>query len=36
MEELIRTNNAVELSVIDARLTEAGIEHVVLDGFTSG
>jgi hypothetical protein len=36
LEEIIRTNNAVELSVIDARLTEAGIEHVVLDGFTSG
>lgn len=36
MEELIRTNNPVELSVINARLDEAGIDHVVLDDFTSG
>ncbi len=36
LEELIRTNNPVELSFIRALLEEAGIEFVLLDDFASG
>lgn len=36
MEELLRTNNPVEISVIRARLEEAGIAFSVADEFTSG
>ena len=31
MHELVRTNNAVLISAIEALLKEAGIPHVVLD-----
>ena len=36
LEELIRTNNPVELSYIRARLEEYGIDFILLDDFTSG
>jgi hypothetical protein len=35
MKELIRTNDAVRLSWLQAVLAEAGIEAVVLDNHTS-
>ena len=35
MKELLRTNDAVRLSYIEALLASAGIKAVVLDGFTS-
>ncbi|MBA5777647.1 DUF2007 domain-containing protein [Stappia sp. F7233] len=35
MEELIRTNDMVLISFIEAVLGEAGIEHVVLDTYMS-
>ena len=35
MKELLRTNNIVRLSWIQALLTDAGIESVVLDQHTS-
>jgi len=35
MRELLRTNDAVTLSFVDALLTDAGIDHLVLDGHTS-
>ncbi|MAK60656.1 MAG: hypothetical protein CMK09_06730 [Ponticaulis sp.] len=36
MEELLRTNNPVEISVIRARFEEAGIVFSIADEFTSG
>ena len=35
MQELIRTNDTVRLSWLQALLAAAGIEAVVLDGYTS-
>lgn len=31
MKELVRTNDLVKMSFLQALLTDAGIEHVVLD-----
>ncbi len=35
MQELMRTNDSVRLSWLQALLASAGIEAVVLDGYTS-
>jgi hypothetical protein len=35
MQELVRTNDFVRLSWLQALLASAGIEAVVLDGYTS-
>jgi hypothetical protein len=35
MKELVRTNDTVRLSWLQAVLDEAGIQTVVLDGYTS-
>ena len=35
MQELVRTNDAVRLSWLQALLASAGIEAVVLDSYTS-
>jgi Putative prokaryotic signal transducing protein len=35
MRELVRTNDSVRLSWLQALLASAGIEAVVLDGYTS-
>ncbi len=35
MRELVRTNDVVKLSWLQALLADAGIEAVVLDGYTS-
>jgi hypothetical protein len=35
MKELVRTNDTVRLSWLQAVLDEAGIETLVLDGYTS-
>jgi hypothetical protein len=35
MQELVRTNDSVRLSWLQALLASAGIEVVVLDGYTS-
>ena len=35
MRELLRTNDVVALSFVGALLTDAGIDHLILDGHTS-
>ena len=35
MKELLRTNDLVKLSWVTALLADAGIEAIVLDGYTS-
>lgn len=35
MKELVRTNDVVLISFLTALLSEAGIEHMVLDEYTS-
>jgi hypothetical protein len=35
MRELLRSNDLVRLSFVEALLADAGIECVVLDGFTA-
>ena len=35
MREVLRSNDLVHLSLVDATLKDAGIEHIVLDAHTS-
>jgi hypothetical protein len=35
MKELLRTNNIVRLSWVQALLTDAGIDSIILDQYTS-